>query len=103
MKCIIKMTKIIISILFSFSFPFILPIIAQVMIIIKIFNNFDELQNMLSEFYNFYTIIYILIGFSIILYLNKKINGIGEIIKDIKISFSIGNNKITIERNKIEK
>lgn len=103
MKKIIKITKIVVSIIFSFSIPLILPVIAQILIRIKIFNNFEELKNMLSQFYNFYAIIYILIGFTIILYFNKKLSGIGEIVRDIKISFEIGNNKITIERNKHSK
>ena len=100
MKRITKITKLTASIIFSFSIPLILPVITQVLIKIKIFNNFEELKMMLSQFYNFYAIIYILIGFAIILYFDKKIKGIGKIIKNIKISFEIGNNRITIERNK---
>lgn len=103
MKNFIKIIKFTISILFAFSFPLILPIIVQILIKLKIFNNFEELKNILSEFYNFYSIIYILIGFLIMLSFDKKLKEIGEIIKGIKISFNIGNNKITIERNKIEK
>ena len=100
MKKMVKIAKIVASIIFSFSIPLILPVIAQILIKIKIFNNFEELKIMLSQFYNFYAIIYILIGFAIILYFDKKIKGIGKIIKDIKISLEIGNNKITIESNK---
>jgi hypothetical protein len=101
LKMIGTIFKIAAIILVVFSLPFIIPIFFKLLIHLKVFDNINEIKDIINVFNNKYTLIYIAIGIIVIIIYFHKWDGfkekIYELVKRMKLNLTAGDKSLSTE------
>lgn len=87
--------KLGITIVIIFLAPFILPLFFKVLIHYNIFSSVDEFRNIISTFFNFYSIAYMVLVLILMMWFFHKWDHIKEYLKNHDITFSLKDKELS--------